>query len=480
MDVPSIPFFAFSAVVALLLLISTTGTWRRSILALANVAFLVSFCASDPRRLVPFALFLLLGYAAMRFVERDRAKGALAGSVALVLIAYVILKRYTFVPAVLLPPDGYVTVGISYVIFRIVHLVVDSAQRALPERVSGLAYLSYTLNFTALVSGPIQLFGEYQRTEWAEPLPLDTSTIGAALYRIVLGCFKVVALSPALFALQTFALGMVSNDHQNWQRVTGVALAIGSFAPYVYANFSGYTDIVIGVARFLRLGLPENFSSPFSAEGFIEFWTRWHMSLSNWLKRYVYSTLLLALMRKNKNPKIEPWLAVVTYFITFFLVGVWHGRTTEFLFFGFLQGLGVSVNKAFQMTATARLGKKKYRELCARPAWKAISRAATFSWFSFSLIWFWATWTKIEMLTSTATPIGMLAGLVLLFLLAAAVYAVKPIMALFANFLAFVPGRGFGYNAYAVTAMCAVLFVIAVSAAVVTSTDGPHLVYKAF
>src|SRR5581483_3434528 len=126
---------------------------------------------------------------------------------------------------------------------------------------------------------PIQLYADYRRCE-QRPATLDGVTAARALERIILGFFKVAIVSPLLiYALQRL------NGHLT---IANTALWIALIPVYVYVNFSGYMDFVIGVARFLRLDLPENFNRPFLATGFIEFWTRWHITLSNWLKMYVY------------------------------------------------------------------------------------------------------------------------------------------------------------------------------------------------
>src|SRR6202044_372706 len=98
------------------------------------------------------------------------------------------------------------------------------------------------------------------------------------------------------------------------------------------------TDVVIAVARCFRIVLPENFNRPFSAPNALNFWARWHISLSQWLKTYVYTPLLVGLMRRFPSPAAEPLFATIAFFVTFFLVGVWHGQTSEFIVFGFLQG----------------------------------------------------------------------------------------------------------------------------------------------
>src|SRR5208282_517472 len=125
---------------------------------------------------------------------------------------------------------------------------------------------------------------------------------------------------------------------------------------FLYANFSGYIDIVIAMARLMRVRLPENFDRPFSASSFLDFWNRWHITLSNWLKTYVFNPLLIALMRRISSSKMQPFLGVFCFFVTFFLVGIWHGRTSEFVIFGALQGGGVAINKLWQLCLSRTMG----------------------------------------------------------------------------------------------------------------------------
>jgi alginate O-acetyltransferase complex protein AlgI len=170
---------------------------------------------------------------------------------------------------------------------------------------------------------------------------------------------------------------------------------------FLYANFSGYIDIVIALARLMRVRLPENFDRPFSATSFIDFWSRWHITLSTWLRTYVYNPLLVALMRRVSSIELEPFLDVLSLFVTFFLVGIWHGRTLEFVLFGVLQGGGVAINKLWQLGLNRVLGRKGYKQLAGRSIYIAFSRGLTFSWFAFTLFWFWAKWSQIDKLFTT-------------------------------------------------------------------------------
>ena len=165
---------------------------------------------------------------------------------------------------------------------------------------------------------------------------------------------------------------------------------------FLYANFSGYIDIIMGIARLMRIRLPENFDRPFSATSFLEFWNRWHITLSSWLKAYVYNPLLLVLMRRIPSPSLQVYIGVFCYFVTFFLIGIWHGRTSEFAVYGVLLGGGAAANKLWQSSLTEKLGRKGYKALAANLFYIAFARGLTFSWFSLSLFWFWADWKQIS------------------------------------------------------------------------------------
>jgi alginate O-acetyltransferase complex protein AlgI len=390
--VPSFAFLAFSLVVIGLFHIGSTRRWQQGILLAGNLAFVASF-AESPAALVPYAGFLLLGGFG---VAARRTLGAWSVWVflLLVLMVFVWLKRYLFVPKELLLPQGYLLIGLSYVFFRVMHLVIDGWE-SMPRSSSGwISYLNYTLNFTSLVSGPIQRYDDYQRSEQASKR-LTRADARLAIERVITGFFKVYIVSALLdMAHQSQVTAFSTGDSA--AQILRVAALTGAYPIYLYFNFSGYTDFVIGVARFLHIELPENFDRPFAAGNFITFWSRWHMSLSNWLKTYVYNTTMLAMMRRARSPQIEPFIGVVAYFLTFFLVGLWHGQTSEFVFFGILQGGGVAANKLYQIGMARGLGRSRYNHLAKNVAYAMLTRGLTFTWFAFTLLWFWSSWSQLE------------------------------------------------------------------------------------
>jgi D-alanyl-lipoteichoic acid acyltransferase DltB (MBOAT superfamily) len=196
---------------------------------------------------------------------------------------------------------------------------------------------------------------------------------------------------------------------------TGSTIAV-VYPIYLYFNFSGYTDIVIGAARFLRLQLPENFNRPFSSLNFIDFWGRWHMTLSTWLKTYVYTAVVKALMKRFPSPGVEPFLGVFAFFVTFFLIGVWHGQTSVFVAYGVLLGFGVAVDKLYQVLMVKAWGRKEYKRLASNATYRACARGLTFTWFTFSLFWFWSDWSQMASISRTMGRPALLAMWISIFL----------------------------------------------------------------
>jgi D-alanyl-lipoteichoic acid acyltransferase DltB (MBOAT superfamily) len=394
MDSASIQFVLFGLAVALVSNFSRSHRWRSTVLMAASLVF-IGMLAHNPVVLLPLLGFLLLGYIGLLLTARGGA-GIAAASIVAVLVVYIWLKKYTFLPEDTFLRHPYFTLGLSYIFFRVLHLLIESGDSRERRHVGVGAYLLYTLNFTTLVSGPIQRYDEFARDQFAgEPIALGPRVIGLQLERMVRGFFKVNVLALLLHAVQEDALAQMTPSYPLPVRVTAAFKVAVIYPFFLYANFSGYIDIVIAMARLMRVRLPENFDRPFSATSFIDFWNRWHITLSTWLKTYVYNPLLVALMRRISAEAVQPLLGVFSFFVTFFLIGLWHGRTSEFILFGVLQGGGVAINKIWQLGWARGLGRKGYKALAQRRIYIAFSRGLTFSWFTFTLFWFWGSWKQL-------------------------------------------------------------------------------------
>jgi D-alanyl-lipoteichoic acid acyltransferase DltB (MBOAT superfamily) len=395
MDTASFQFVFFGLAAALVSNFSRSPVWRSIVLMAASIVFLW-LLSHDPLAFLPMAGFLLLGYAGLQMLERGWSR-SIVWCILAVVFAYVWLKKYTFIPENLFLHSPYFTLGLSYIFFRVLHLLIEAGDGAEKTHISFGAYLLYTLNFTTFVSGPIQRYNEFARDQFAaEPIPLGPRVIGMQLERIIRGFFKVNVLAMLLNAMHQDALAEMYQPVSLSLKMFAALRLVVLYPLFLYMNFSGYIDIVIALARLMRVRLPENFDRPFSTSSVLDFWNQWHMTLSNWLKTYVYNPLLMALMRRISSLTLQPFLGVFCFFVTFFLIGVWHGRTSKFVIFGVLTGAGMSINKLWQLELARALGRKGYKALAANPVYIAFGRGLNFAWFAFTLFWFWGTWEQIH------------------------------------------------------------------------------------
>lgn len=404
MDTASFQFVAFGLAAVLISNLSHARLWRSIVLMLASIG-LLGMLAHNPIVFLPLAGFLLLGYAGLILIERGWSKSMVWGIVAIIL-AYVWLKKYTFLPKDTFLRYSYFTLGLSYIFFRVSHLLIERGDGDQKRHLALGDYLLYTLNFTTLVSGPIQRYDDFAGDQFAsEPIPLGWRVIGLQLERIIRGFFKVNVLAMLFNLVREDAIAQLFRPLPLSFKLYAAFEVAVVYPCFLYANFSGYIDIVIALARLMRLRLPENFDRPFSASSVLDFWNRWHMTLSNWFKSYVYNPLLIVLMRRFSSVTAQPLLGVFCFFVTFFVVGIWHGRSSEFVIFGVLTGGGISINKLWQLGLIRRLGRKGYKALASNPVYTAAGRGLNFSWFALTLFWFWGNW---EQLGKIFTGLGIL------------------------------------------------------------------------
>jgi D-alanyl-lipoteichoic acid acyltransferase DltB (MBOAT superfamily) len=478
LDTASIQFVIFGCAAVVLSNLNSSRGWRSAVLFLASITYL-GLLEHSLAAYLPLAAFLLLGYVGIVLIERGWS-GHIAWSILAIVFVYIWLKKYTFLPHSILLRHPYFTLGLSYIFFRVLHLLIESGDRSENEHIGPGAYLLYNLNFTTLVSGPIQRYDEFARDQFAsEPLPLGPRVVGLQLERIVRGFFKVNVLAMLLDMLHATALEQMSQPLPISLKLYAAFRLIIAYPFFLYANFSGYIDIVIALARLMRVRLPENFDRPFSASSFLDFWNRWHITLSTWLKTYVYNPLLLISMRTTSSPTIESYLAVFCFFVTFFLVGIWHGRTSEFVIFGMLQGGGVAINKLWQMALTNVISRKGYRGLANRPVYVAFGRGLTFSWFAFTMFWFWSSWRQIDRIFTALSAAQWLGVWLAIWLCATGVLAVWEWLRAVLLSISTAEGPVLS-SRYMRVVFATALGLAAFAMTVLLSQPAPSIVYKAF
>jgi D-alanyl-lipoteichoic acid acyltransferase DltB (MBOAT superfamily) len=474
----SFQFLAYAFGIVIVFNLSRSVAWRKFVLLASSIGFL-AFFSLRPSAFLPFVMFLALGFVSLRLMQAGK-RFAFAPLMVLAIAQFIWIKKYAFIPASILPHNAYVTIGLSYIFFRVLHMIVDARNGDLPEKITLVSYLNYTLNFTTLISGPIQRYQEFAEMELAlDPLPMNFVVAGKAIERIIIGFFKVNVLALFLSIARTSALNSLGWDRTGGQRILAGILVVGVYPLYLYCNFSGYIDIVIGIARFLGIELPENFNRPFSSDNFLMFWSRWHITLSAWLKTYVYNPLLIASMRRWPSTALEPFLGVFALFVTFFLVGMWHGQTSVFIFFGCLQGLGASMTQLYQVLMARWMGRKRYKALANHWLYVTAARGLTFTWFTFTLLWFWSNWTQLAFIARSFRPYEIAAGWVAIFVGSSVILGLWEFIREWLLSFEF-ESQPVLSSRYLRMMWGTALVVIAVAVVMLLNAPAPDIVYKAF
>ena len=398
-------------------------------LALTSGVFIGSY-VDTPLQLLPFAAFLLFGYVSVELLRRGGSRLFLAVLLVGLLSGFVILKRYSFLAPAVQLPFPYLVVGLSYVLFRLIHLMVDAQQGELAGRIPVLQFANYCLGFLTFTAGPVQLYPDFVREQLVGP-SAGRAEIGAGLSRVVRGFVKVGVASAILNYGFVALSGRLLTAGAPTPSST-IALFVCStvcYAAYLYENFAGYMDIVLGVGALGGQRLPENFNHPFAARSFLDFWSRWHMTLSNWFKLYLFNSLLKRLAKRYPESRSAPYLAVAAFFVTFLVMGIWHGTTAVFVIYGLLLGAGASINKGWQVFAVARFGKKTYKQVCEKPLVVYASRGLTFAYFALALGCLWLDMPQLRELARRLGALGLVSSYAAVALGAALSFAIADALA---------------------------------------------------
>ena len=221
--------------------------------------------------------------------------------------------------------------GISFYTFHTMSYVIDVWRRTRAPCASLLDFALYVAYFPQLVAGPIMRAGEFlPQVERMPDLRMENIALGAQ--RFALGLFKKIAIADnvALFVDSVF---VAPGNQSSWV----LWMALYGFSLQMYCDFSAYTDMALGVARAFGIKLVENFDAPYLARSITEFWRRWHLSLSRWLRDYLYVSL-------GGNRK-GSFRSNVNLFITMLLGGLWHGANWTYVVWGGYQGVCLIVER---------------------------------------------------------------------------------------------------------------------------------------
>lgn len=232
------------------------------------------------------------------------------------------------------PMDIILPVGISFYTFQSISYVVDVYKKRISPTKSWLDYLFFLSFFPALVAGPI-VRADYFLPQLEKNRRATKTEIWGGLWLVIVGIIKKALIADYISQYND----LVFNDPQLYTGVQALMGVLG-YTMQIYCDFSGYSDMAIGLASMMGFRLGLNFDSPYQSKNLSDFWRRWHISLSSWLRDYVYIPL-----GGNRKGVIRTY---VNNFLTMLIGGLWHGAAWKFVFWGAMHGIGLAVHKAFK------------------------------------------------------------------------------------------------------------------------------------
>ncbi|MCC6300077.1 MAG: MBOAT family protein [Anaerolineales bacterium] len=356
-----IPSLSIFLVVTVWFITSQTGAWksRQNLIGLAVIASAITLVGltrylfpdpilttTTPPRLILVIGFLLLAsvsIAVFTFLSRRLAL-TLTLAIVFLLAILVILKSPILslqLSIFLRELTGRLTdtasaldfrwLGFSYISFRLIHVLRDKQTGRLPE-LSLPEFATYVFFFPSLSAGPIDR-AERFASDLRKDFTLTQDETLLAGQRIAVGLFKkfVIADALALIALNDALAVQVRTTGWMW-------IILYAYTFQIYFDFSGYTDIAIGIARLVGIKLPENFASPYTKTNLTQFWNSWHITLTQWIRSYFFNPF----NRWIRRYKIPAWtMLLLGQLATMLLIALWHGITFNFILWGAWHGLGL-------------------------------------------------------------------------------------------------------------------------------------------
>jgi alginate O-acetyltransferase complex protein AlgI len=264
----------------------------------------------------------------------------------------------------------FLPIGISFYTFQTLSYIIDVYKGIIKPTKSLADYAFYMSFFPHLVAGPIVRARDFL-PQIKEKITLDRQDIGEGFYLIIKGLIKkaIIADYIAQYADLVYSNPGGYSGFEN-------LIAIYAYALQIYCDFSGYSDMAIGIAKLMGFQLGENFNAPYISTSTTEFWRRWHISLSGWLRDYIYIPL-----GGNRKGEFNQYLFL---FITMLIGGFWHGPSWKFVIWGAAHGAGLAIHKLWMKYMKG----KTFRDTLA---WRAFSWLMTFHFVAFLWIFFRAS-----------------------------------------------------------------------------------------
>jgi alginate O-acetyltransferase complex protein AlgI len=333
---------------------------------------------AGPAGMAPIVALAVLTYVAA-LVPRPARAPSFATVVVVILVGALAFYKYSeflvrsFAPlvaraGVTVPPSALawkspaIPLGISFFTFEFLHYLYEVRVRGLAPIANPVHFSLFAVFFPTLAAGPIKRFPDFvpQLSSLANP---DGATIWYAVRRIIRGLFKKICIADLVVE---YVKVIESSTTLNGPLVIALAVAQGF---RIYYDFAGYSDIAIGLSRLVNLRVPENFAAPYWSTSLQEFWRRWHMSLSTWIRDYIYIPL-----GGNRAHRVANLVTAMV------LCGLWHGAAWHFAAWGVYHGAGLALEGTVRRLRPGWFGEGAVARMLG---WAVTYTYVTYGWLLF-------------------------------------------------------------------------------------------------
>ena len=323
----------FILIIAFIMNVFQKSTYYLSLVFSTLMVYLVF--AENPMHLVSIIGYVLAGYILMhlsvKFKEHKKTMILMVFLAGLPLVLVKVLAVFKI--------SGLGFLGISYMTFKLIQIIIEIYDGLIEKPMGPLDYVHFLLFFPALSSGPIDRSRRFLE-DWKKQRTKDEylELAGTGLFRLVLGLFYKLVISGMVFQQMTSI---------RYKDFSFFVIYMYLYTAYLFFDFAGYSLMAVGASNVLGIETPMNFNIPFISVDIKDFWNRWHITLSTWLRDFVFSRVVMRFMRK-KIFKKRLTTAMVAYMINMTFMGFWHGITLNYIAYGFYHGILMAAFEWYQ------------------------------------------------------------------------------------------------------------------------------------
>ena len=323
----------FILIIAFIMNVFQKSTYYLSLVFSTLMVYFVF--AENPMHLGSIIGYVLAGYILMhlsvKFKEHKKTMILMIFLAGLPLVLVKVLAVFKI--------SGLGFLGISYMTFKLIQIIIEIYDGLIEKPMVPLDYVHFLLFFPALSSGPIDRSRRFIE-DWQKQRTKDEylELAGTGLFRLVLGLFYKLVISGMVFQQMTSI---------RYKDFSFFVIYMYLYTAYLFFDFAGYSLMAVGASNILGIETPMNFNIPFISVDIKDFWNRWHITLSTWLRDFVFSRIVMRFMRK-KIFKKRLTTAMVAYMINMTFMGFWHGITLNYIAYGFYHGILMAAFEWYQ------------------------------------------------------------------------------------------------------------------------------------